>query len=95
MARARRARAADSGRGRQGADLRAAQPRRLTNNYSGRQQLDDRVDRTLARRRTGAVQRRRKRLKQRRLSARRLHLREISAKPARQTRNSEAMTPES
>ena len=45
---ARRARATDSWRGRQGADVRAAQPRRLAGRRHGREHLDDRLDRAAA-----------------------------------------------
>ena len=51
----RRARAADPRRGRQGADVRPAQPDRLARRHAGRQHVDDRVDRAV-RRQPGAVQ---------------------------------------
>src|SRR6185436_6505931 len=69
-------RAAHPGCGRQGADLRPAQPDGLACLGDWREQLDGRMDGPRKRRRHRAVQRRGERLEQRRLSARRLHLRE-------------------
>src|SRR5262249_52180286 len=76
---ARQPGAADSRRRRQGADVRAAQPRRIARAGDRRKPMVGAVDGAVAGLGADSVQRRRERLEQRRLAARRLHLPESRA----------------